>query len=225
MARYKSGEEAMEGDEVEAIETYGAFFKEGDRFQDVKFSAFGHITAEGMGGGFHAGRFKLIRRAPTPEPEQPAVKNGTYACGSGPMEGDLVECVNEDAPYVHIGTRYCVVRVDQGDVLVSGIDFIFFTSRFKLISRKQEQPMSEPLVKWPEEAKQLTWLDLEPETWFVFDVEPRESQCICYRVHSGWVPWMYPSGSPQVTMVVGVTQERIPVRRLKMTQPPKFIVI
>lgn len=82
-----------------------------------------------------------------------------------------------------------------------------------------------PLVVWPEEQKQLTWLELEVGETFIFDIEPRQSQLICVRVHAGWRPWMYQNGKAYISPNSLVSQEQNPVRRLKLTTPPQFTVI
>lgn len=148
--------------------------------------------------------------------------SATYYSGQTPEIGDTVRLV----PHAD----HCLFRVTgiKGRLLrLEWSERAYTTDAFTLV-RRQETPMSEPiqepLVIWPEEREPLTWPDLESGELFVFDADPRESQCICLCRLVGWSPWMHASGVAMIPSATVLTRERDPVRRVKMTRAPQFTV-
>lgn len=148
----------------------------------------------------------------------------TYADGTVCQIGDVVKRLERwpDGLLDEHGTLVVVGFQGNQDILLQGVPLSWEAERFELIRRKDSAPSPppEPLVKWPEIF--LAWTDLQPSEWFVFDCEEwRDTPCV--RLKEGFVSPLKVLRSDDP--VLRADAMATPVRRLRMTQPPKFEVI
>lgn len=222
MAKYKSGECAMVGDVVECISKNFAFIKFGEAFTvNEVYGDFVRIAV----GNYTAEVFKLIRRAQSPEPEQPKV-NGVYASGEVPELGDEFEAIESYGAFYKIGDRFRIREFSQfGYIHADGLDGGFAAKRFKLISRK-EQPavkpeQSPPLVVWPQEK--LTFHDLAMCELFVLSGGEPDRYVRQKVSEDSYVTLALRQLKPEPCIYDALPGQF--VRRLKMTVAPQFQVI
>lgn len=74
MTRYASGEDPQVNDSVRCVNSHGTNLLYDGRYQVLDVHS-GNVTVKCLGDriNLHASRFDLVSRAPSPEPEQPAV--------------------------------------------------------------------------------------------------------------------------------------------------------